>query len=273
MSTGALEITDEVSAGAWIEPRLRGEFGAVGLQLPSDYAAYARICHPPSDAGGNRVRWSQVAEATGRVAHPSMQWHVLVGSSDHLSFEGSLWPGKHPERGNLAPDLLQALCDVLATQTAAAGRCFYGLWEGWGWVDDCDAFTTLSRRAETVASKARPARGRDLGRPRLQLPGRGYVLLSGPLAAAGTLGEPAHRSFPFFPQSPNLLWPADRSWFLASEIDFDSTLVGGGPELIRAILDRPELDAWPIAAEDSLAYDGDRVNPAPAGPGPRIGLV
>ena len=44
--------------------------------------------------------------------------------------------------------------------------------------------------------------------------------------------------------SPNLVWPADRAWFLASEIDFDSTLVGGSSELIETILGDSKLDAW-----------------------------
>jgi hypothetical protein len=56
------------------------------------------------------------------------------------------------------------------------------------------------------------------------------------------------------------MWPSDRAWFLASEIDFDSTLVGGTRDLIESILDNPGLDAWPVGPDDSLAYDADRIN-------------
>lgn len=58
----------------------------------------------------------------------------------------------------------------------------------------------------------------------------------------------------------NLLWPSDRAWFLASEIDFDSTLVGGRSDLIEAIIDSRELEAWPVGPADSLAADADRIN-------------
>ncbi len=69
--------------------------------------------------------------------------------------------------------------------------------------------------------------------------------------ATGTLRDPP---------SANLMWPSDRAWFLASEIDFDSTLVGGTRDLIESILDNSGLDAWPVGPDDSLAYDADRVN-------------
>jgi hypothetical protein len=69
--------------------------------------------------------------------------------------------------------------------------------------------------------------------------------------------------FWFAAQSPNLIWPADRAWFVASEIDFDSTLVAGTSALIEEILDSPALEAWPVEPGSSLAYDADRVNVVP----------
>jgi len=62
------------------------------------------------------------------------------------------------------------------------------------------------------------------------------------------------------PQSPNLLWPVDRSWCVATEIDFDSTLVGGSAELIAAVLANPDLEAFPVRPDDSLQADADTVN-------------
>jgi hypothetical protein len=61
-------------------------------------------------------------------------------------------------------------------------------------------------------------------------------------------------------QSPNLFWPADRSWCVASEIDFDSTLVGGSRDLVDAVLAHPGLEVWPVSAGDSLAWDADTIN-------------
>lgn len=98
----------------------------------------------------------------------------------------------------------------------------------------------------------------ELSRSRLRLPDRDYVVLAGSLRNALQIGSFAAESF--WPQSPNLFWPADRTWCVASEIDFDSTLVGGPVRLVDAILQTPEIDAWPITADDSLAYDADKIN-------------
>jgi hypothetical protein len=64
----------------------------------------------------------------------------------------------------------------------------------------------------------------------------------------------------FVPQSPNLLWPVDPSWCVATEIDFDSTLVGGSARLIEAVLADPRLEALPVRPDDSLQADADTVN-------------
>ncbi|MDP8968581.1 MAG: hypothetical protein M3N04_08275 [Actinomycetota bacterium] len=95
-------------------------------------------------------------------------------------------------------------------------------------------------------------------RPRLHLPGRDYLLLAGPLEAALQIGC-WHGPEWFVPQSPNLFWPAE--WCVASEIDFDSTLLGGTTELVDTILRTPAFDSWPVQPDDSLAYDADRINP------------
>ena len=61
-------------------------------------------------------------------------------------------------------------------------------------------------------------------------------------------------------ESPNLIWPANHTWLVASEIDFDSTLVGGSAKLIEAIIECSELEAWHVWPTDSLAADADKIN-------------
>jgi hypothetical protein len=153
---GDLEFTDDASAGAWIAPRLRGDFGAVTLQVPSGYEAYVRVCHPAADHNEHPVTWPQVASATGRTAHALMQWHALVGSPDSFNFTGSLWSDAAPERGNLAPDVLKQLCVVLGAHTSDAAHCCFGLWTGWGWVHGGGIRFTL-RSAEGSDSSTRGA--------------------------------------------------------------------------------------------------------------------
>ncbi|MGH9069745.1 MAG: hypothetical protein ACRDX8_00935 [Acidimicrobiales bacterium] len=47
---------------------------------------------------------------------------------------------------------------------------------------------------------------------------------------------------------------------MASEIDFDSTLVGGSDALIAEILAAPVLEAWRVGPSDPLTWDSDTVN-------------
>jgi hypothetical protein len=161
------------------------------------------------------------------------------------------------------------LCGLLGRSTTDAGRCFFALWDGWSWVHGGSVIGRIElvhpglartgSRTESAGGPPSAFSAAELSRPRLVLPGREYMLLSGPLSAAGKIGDPGGLGG-FEPRSPNLFWPADHAWCVASEIDFDSTLVGGTTELISAILDEPGLDAWSVGPEDSLAYDADRIN-------------
>lgn len=61
--------------------------------------------------------------------------------------------------------------------------------------------------------------------------------------------------------SPSIVWPDDHAWVLATEIDFDSTLVGGTAELIDELIQKPGLEVLPIRTDADLTWDGDRLNP------------
>ncbi len=239
VSAEGLAVSEDVSLAAWIAPRLGGEFGAVGRSAPRGYAAYARVCHPTADRAGRPASWSEVAAATGRRAHPLMQWHALVGANDPVNMAGSHWPGPNPQRGNLEAEILIALCELLALHTATPEDCCLCLWDGYGWLarEPAPLFTAQEWR-----------------RPRVELPHRSYLLLTGALAAAAQIASPPFR------QSPNLLWPVDRAWCVATELDYDSTLVAGTAQLIDAILRSSSLDAWPVHPDDSLAADADSLN-------------
>jgi hypothetical protein len=206
MQDSKLEVTDGAVAGAWIEPRLGGEFGAVTLQAPRGYEAYARVFHPATDSEGKSVRWADVAKACGKVAHCEMQWHALVTPPD---------PVGDPSLGEMDPDELDALSEILAAYTSDPDDCFFGLCDIWAWVDEL--FPPERRR-----------------QPLFELPmERHHVVLHGPLTAANEIGDGALRC------SPSLIWPADYSWLVASEVDFDSTLVGGSAALVEAIVESP----------------------------------
>lgn len=253
MSFGVESPIDN-SAGLWVEPELTGGEGSVTSVVPDRFEAYGRIMHPALTSDRNSARWSEVAAVLGREMHAQRQWHVLVGSSDPDTFEGSQWAGIPPERGDLDDEFLQPLCEVLGKHTADPAHCFFGLWTGWArWVANVEA----SRASDPRSYRAFRSVD-DIDGPRLDLPGREYVLLAGPLAAALHIRERDDRTRDgLSPTSPNLMWPADRAWFLASEIDFDSTLVGGSDELIAAIVDTDEIEAWQIGPHDLLTADSD----------------
>lgn len=260
METRELRVCEDASPAGWLASRLTGPTGTVTGTVPSGYPAYARICHPAVDRDGRPAAWSEVAQATGRQTHPVMQWHALVGSAD---MEGSLWPGGDPERGNLIPEILGPLCDALAEHTATPEHCFFCLWEGYAWIEGRHTIIRAapggaSSRSGTPVAPAFSAE--ESSRPRVHLPNRDYLLLAGRLAAARQIGHRISTDW-FDPQSPNLFWPADQAWCAASEIDFDSTLLGGSAELVEAILQAPTLDSWPVGPDDSLTFDADKINP------------
>lgn len=244
-----LRIVDG-SAGDWVRPELTGGGGSVTGTVPDRYEAYVRILHPAAMRSGS-VTWGQVAAELGRTVHPLAQWDAIVGANRWRN-ETPDWPGSPPQTGSLTEKQLGPLLATLAEHTATAARAFFGIWIGvtWGRVSPGGA---SALRSPDDLSYAFPPE--QVALPRLHLPGREYVVVSGPLREAtlvkGWLS----------PSSPNLIWPEDRAWFLATEIDFDSTLVGGTEGLARAILDDPRFEAFPIGPRNLLTWNADKLNP------------
>ncbi len=254
----------DLSVGGWIAPRLCGFGGRVCCIVPAGFAGYVRVLHPAADQQGAQASWARVCEQTGRVAHPLMQWQAIsTAPRTGGQTRASSWPGRAPEVGNAPPAVLAAMLEVLAGFTVDPAGCYHAVWDGWGWLDG-GGVTTFSY----PESEPRPFRppplppalpGEVLAGPRLRHPGRDYLLFRGPLRAALGIGHQITADWRL-PQSPSLLWPADRSWLLATEVDFDSTLVGGSAELVRELLQATRLEAWPVGVDDDLTIDGDRVN-------------
>ena len=271
---GLIPVAD-VSVGDWLEPRMCGFGGRVCSVVPTaGFEAVARVLHP-ADEKGHPVSWAEVCGRLGRTAHGLMQWNSIAGVREHHVTEGrwprrrryttstSEWQGEQPEQGNLPAPALATLLEVLGRFTNATAGCFHALWDGFGWIDGRGvAYLVAEDGPPAPPPRPRPALpDHVLAGPRLVLPGREYLLFRGPLDAARSIGDGDLGRV--FPQSPNLLWPEGRSWCVATEIDFDSTLVAGSSELVAAVLAEPGLEAWPVGPEDDLTHEGDDVNLRP----------
>ena len=230
-----LEFVRDVSVADWVGGRLaRREDASLGMVVPRGYEEYARILHPPFLPEGTPTTWAAVCAATGSEPHALMHWLDA----------GAGWPGSEPYEGSLESEPLTVLADVLSAFTR--GWCYFALWEGLGWIQGSPAIGVLDRR------RVPPAFPPDvMSGPRLRLPGRDYLLFRGQPADLLHLGW----TYPGGDQdlqSPNLMWPADRSWFVATEIDLDSTLVGGTEELVETLLAAEGLEVWRVDVSDHL---------------------
>jgi hypothetical protein len=111
------------------------------------------------------------------------------------------------------------LVDVLSRTTTTPEDIFVAVWEGWG----------------DVPPERFP------GAARLPTLNRGHFLLRGPLtgvldsiSASGSDGPVS-----------GLWWPADRAWFVATEIDFEWTFVAGATSLVDQLIADDRLEVVP----------------------------
>jgi hypothetical protein len=261
-----VEWLRDVSPAQWVVDGLKTFAVDVASVIPTGFAAYARIFHPVARDGSRAhgksgERWSAIAARNGRVVHPNMQFHRIAcppGSVMDVGMPGvSVGSLPLPER--------ELLVELFTSGAPAPPPCWFCMWDGYGDLDQ-----------RGVAA-------------RVELPGRRYFLYGGPIHTAlsplpTASPPPRARSvwysrevlerwqrsaspppssllrWPKSTRSPNLWWPDDRSWFVATEIDFGWTYVGGTGELIERVLSHPALEALPAQLSDNPGHDGDVVN-------------
>lgn len=246
-----VEWSHDVGAADWIVDRLhrrpvRGTWD-VGAFVPDGFASYARVLHPAwrTERGRHvKVRWAELARAQGTALRATTEFEDLHPSalSQHTEV---------PLVGTLESDELEALVQLLAAFTSSPQSCWFGVWEGYGWMQGSPAIVELvacrpgSRRRLRGPERGGPTASAPAG-PRVQLPDRSLALYSGPIdAATAFCRPPAH-------QSPNLWWPEDHAWCIASEIDFRSTYLGGAQTLIDGVLQHERLEGLRIRLGDRV---------------------
>jgi hypothetical protein len=239
-----LEWSEDVSAADWIVDRLYPFGPEVGSLVPDGLAAYARLLHPAWRAESGRrvrVRWAELASHAGVGLEVTTRFEALERMAGSRAIEP-------PGVGTLDEDDLQALVGLLAAFTSTPRSCWFGWWEGYGWMQGSPAVAGLPARLEQdgpAGATERCPPPAPVG-PRVELPERPLVLYRGAISDATAFCRPPAS------QSPNLWWPDDHAWCVASEIDFRSTYLGGSQALIDRVLDDERFEALP-------ARTGDRV--------------
>ncbi len=243
-----LTFLTEVSAGRWVEEGLSSDFASVGALVPGGYEAYARVLHPAWDASDRMVPWSSVAAWSGRVYHPQMSFE---GISSPLSGHGGVvapWC-EDPDHGSMDEATATELAAFLSQFTRTPEECFFGVWEGYGLYSSGSAMLTSDGNGRPLPTP------RDIRRAqRIRGCGRHYLLYTGELQDITAFYN--H----FLSEPPNIWWPADRAWLVATDIDLDSTYVGASQELVNALLRHTVLEAVPAEYLASVAMTADTIN-------------
>jgi hypothetical protein len=211
--------------------------------VPEGFPAYVRVFHPAYRRDGvsqiwdtrTLVRWSEIAGANGTRVHAGMQLGALTGS-DRFQLQGQ--PGAYdspPLRGTLPTELAVPLSAILARHTQTPECCRFAVWSGYG--------------ATPAAIRAAPT---------FQVPSREYHLLEGTVSAvAESVFEPP------WTQSPNLWWPNDRAWCVATEIDLNTTYIACSRACRNELLNSPSLEALEIDPAAGIAWATDHLNDQP----------
>jgi hypothetical protein len=232
MTKDVMRIVKNTEPASWIPARLHRFAQDVGSVIPEGFAAYARVFHPAyrlaADGEQQPVRWREIAAANERTIEAEMQ--RLDISSDPTRFAPSgeaLWD-QQSAVGSIPHEIAARLATILTAHTRTPELCWFAVWEGWG-----------DLRI-----------GRDAG-PTFSVPGRKLFLLQGSINDVLTTLSQVEWSY----RSPNLWWPDDRAWCVATEIDFKWTYVGGSPTCVQQVLNDPELEALPTRPEQGNAME------------------
>jgi hypothetical protein len=222
-----MHVAKNAHAASWIPGRLHPFARDVGSIIPTGFAAYARILHPPYrlTPAGNKtpVRWGDIAAANNRTIADEMQLLDMSCQPTLFSASGQeLWE-QQTETGNLPLEIAERLAAILPSHTLTPELCWLAVWEG---------FADL--------------RIEDNEGAMFSVPNRDLFLFH------GTVGDvlTTFSEVDWIYRSPNLWWPDDRAWCVATEIDFTWSYVGGSSACIEQILGDSDLEAIPTNPEE-----------------------
>ncbi|MGH3503609.1 MAG: hypothetical protein ACRDQA_22335 [Nocardioidaceae bacterium] len=247
----AVRWSSETRQADWVAARL-APFGSGALTsvVPGGFAAYARLLHPIQTADPDwrgTVRWAEVAAWSDTPIDPAVQFHDIA-LPPHTPPGPRPGQGQGPAVGTLAAQDAKELVAILREHTTTPDRCWFCMWDGHGW-DTARGLTAFTDADGDTVPGAQPpidpVPARVRAGPRVRLPGRDYLLYTGPVADA----------LAFVPeegQTPSLWWPEDRSWCVASEIDLSWSYLAGPTALVERVLTRSGLEALRADPDDNV---------------------
>lgn len=281
----------DLSETRWLEQAVDESSSGLESTVPDGYAALVRIMHPftryvNENGAEESVPWASFAETFDLAMRPDMQSSRLLHESGIVERDMCTASSTYvePSIGSLDEPHFRSLMQLLARFTTTPETGIAAVWEGYGGlvsggsveilvaypepdeaVEEADeaAFAALSNAAhEALMAPERDEYGllgETVARgPRLRLPGHDYICFE---AGADDFGDASwrerapwvdHTFCEASPQTPNLIWPQDRAWFLVSEIDFDSTLVACSFACAEALEQAEGIEAYRIERDTMI---------------------
>jgi hypothetical protein len=143
---------------------------------------------------------------------------------------------------------LRIVLETLACYTSTPDECYFCLWDGWGSdIEGGDGGQIGSRITGTARRETRiaPAFPRSvLDGPKVVVPNRAYYLFRGKLTDFSDWGPAEiwpgqHR---LHMPDPAFIWPADRTWCVANDVDPHWAGIGADRSAIDQLVADPRLD-------------------------------
>lgn len=236
-----MDRTGDIARGRWLVDR-RGTWSSIAGISATGFEAYARVLHPFEADRGDVIeqwRWAEVAARTGERLHPLVTSGRMTVFAQQTFSDG--WRINNEASSGFDEPEFTVLVELLRRTTGCPDDITVGVWHGYGSV------------VETGYG------------PNLELPYREYVLLAGTLddlldpawGLHADIGWTESSSFP----GPDLVWPADHAWLVASDTDLDWTVVAGSRELVDAVLAEPLFEAFEVGPDDVPVTENDPLNP------------
>ena len=161
---------------------------------------------------------------------------------------------------------LSAALQVLSRHTSTPDAYYFCLWDGWGWDDDSAGSALIDIESgstlESMSTSRLPKVYREDGsphaaarpgvapsspssvhsEPKVVIPNRAYFLFQ--VSEVGDRDLSPGRLWPDLPD-PAFIWPADRAWCLANDVDPHWAGIGADASAIDNLVADPRLDVVP----------------------------